>query len=560
MIKGKFYTGLTSEMMARSRIVNRQETHFFWPDESRMETVQSRKVRASSILPTTSSNNNNSNSAPTKSNNNNNNSFDRCDSIEIKPKELFRKQLSSGIEFHDNVNAKTPESHRRRFKKIDNINLNNNDNNYQPQKKKLETFSSKIEFYDYDDEPIPTMKKESVKNATRSKIDEKKSVDTKSASRSFDVRNSSNSVDDKHAKSEIDQPLASKVGARKIESPDVTKKRITFHADAEKTTKGILKNSSNDDKSTETESNVVEVKPLHKRGLLPKSMSKSVENITKMTRAVENDMKTQKNEPKKAEALSAIVREVNNLNLTSEKARPAKYEDDDLYRGRDGGRYGKGEVLAGRRPIEDRRPIAERRREYSPQRHDDYTERREYRDVDHRHRHDDYDGRDYNDRYEDPRQRGSYSMPGESYEPRRYRPVSHRIDEQPVHGSRNSSHRTSDYGMHRDERDAGHRDVYRSRIEPDRFDNLRPDRSVRANHRPTDYYDKPLASHRSPHFGDDNIEDYGYVASSQPARHLPHHLRTNILSNGLPRPQSQRPVSVRNSAVTRVGVGLPDYE
>lgn len=531
MINGKFYSGLTSQMMSRSRIVNRQETHFFWPDESKMEAVPSRKGRASSSLqPTTAVNNNdsaakNNNYAPA------NNKLQRSDSTEIKPKELFRKQLSSGIEFFDNVDAKTPESRRRRFKKIDNINLNHSETTpYQPEKKKLETFSSKIEFYDYDDEPVKPLKTD----ANKAKKMSPNSAEAKPT----------NTI----------EPIKGDGGAsaRKSESPDVSKKRITFQADApksgEQVTRGILKkNGGVEDKS------VVEVKPLHKRGLLPKNLSKSVENLPKMAAVIENDVKAQKSN--KPETLSAIINEVNNLNLNTGEPRNAR---------------GRPSLMAGQR------------RESSPRRYDEYGDRPEYRDAEYRDRYDDgYDDGDYFDRYEPaPRPRVPYSTPRDAYETRRQRDSGHRVDERPVRGGRGSR------GPHPDDRDLRHGGSFRDDRSDARHAGQRGDYSARRSDRESAYagqrddrsprypaqrddrsagYGKHRDDYRSDALDslppyEEALEEYGRVASSQSPKHLPHHLRTSILTNGLPRPQSQRPLSVRNSAVTRVGVGLPDYE
>lgn len=551
MINGKFYTGLTDQMMSRSRIVNRQETHFFWPDESKMEAVQTRK----GARPTNSINNNdrsakNNNNYMTTSNN-----LSRIDSPEIKPKELFRKQLSSGIEFFDNVDAKTPESRRRRFKKIDNINLNHSETTpYQPEKKKLETFSSKIEFYDFDDEPIKPLKSDPVKSM--------KSGPTKMAA---------NSIGTKQINKTDTFKTESEANPRKSESPDVSKKRITFQADAqkstaEKATKSILKNASVDiDKSSSVESKVVEVKPLHKRGLLPKNLSKSVENLSKMAAVIENDVKAQKSSSNRPETLSAIIKEVKSLNLSTPERRPTpKYDADAVdYDERSDRRHDRGRPLP-----------AEQRREYSPRQNDEYSERRDYRDAEYRDRYDDYDGRDYYDRYE-PAPR-----PRDVYETRRYRESSHRIDDRPVRGGRGAHMDDRGYrpGSYRDDRGDRYSGDSRSSVNSSQrndrgsaYSTQRDDRSSRyatqrdnrdsgfSTHR-DDRYDEHLnRADTSPQY-EETLEGYGHVASSQPAKNLPHHLRTNILSNGLPRPQSQRPLSVRNSAVTRVGVGLPDYE
>lgn len=533
MINGKFYSGLTSQMMNRSRIVNRQETHFFWPDESGMEAVQSRKGRGSST--TTTAVNNNDSAAKNNNYSAANNMLQRSDSTDIKPKELFRKQLSSGIEFFDNVDAKTPESRRRRFKKIDNINLKHSEATpYQPEQKKLETFSSKIEFYDYDDEPVrPPLKSDAIKS--------KKSEPTAAEAKPTNTS----------------EPIKAAVGAsaRKSDSPDASKKRITFQAEpakgGEKTTRGILKkNGGVDEKSSAADAKVVEVKPLHKRGLLPKSLSKSVENLSKMAAVIENDVKANK-----PETLSAIIREVKSLNLATGEPRDAR----------------------GRPSL-----TAAKRREYSPRRYDEYGDRPEYRDAEYRDRYDDgYDDGDYFERYEPaPRARVPYSTARDAYEARRQRDSGHRADERPVRGSRGAHPDDRDprhggyrddrsdarYGSQRDSRNSaystprsGRESAYGGQRDDrsPRYPAQRDDRSAGYGKHRDDYRCDQLDS--LPPY-EQALEEYGRVASSQSPKNLPHHLRTSILTNGLPRPQTQRPLSVRNSAVTRVGVGLPDYE
>lgn len=467
MINGKFYTGLPSEMMARSRVVNRQETNFFWPDESHMESVSSKPKRTPSKVTSPIVNYNN----------------DTTDSTDIKPKELFRKQLTSGIEFYDNVNAKTPESRRRRFKKIDNVNLNNNrDNHFQPEKKKLETFSSKIEFYDFETKP--------------------------------DARN--------ERKIKIEQPVEPMKKAveeviMKKESPEVNKKRISFRTE----TKGILKKSDGAEK--------VVVKPLPKRGLLPKNLSKSVENISKMAKsAVEDDIKGNK-EPEK---LSTIINEVKQLNLSQDrKQNYDRYEpDDDYYR------------RSSKNSYEPRRNDEE----YSGRHSEKYETRGGYRDEPDYYR---YEERKYrNDNYRNdersPRDRDydRYEKSPRSSQPhdddRRYRP--RKYDESPV------------------------RDAYsppvRDRYSPDRRPyereyerNSRKEESRPVEVKPSyEAYEKPSRNIR-------HEDEYSSSISRTP-KQLPQHLRSNILFNGHVQPQAHRPISVRNSAVTRVGVGLPDIE
>lgn len=473
MIKGKFYTGLPSEMLARSRVVNRQNTNFFWPDETDMVSVADKSKRTPAKVSST---------APASVTNFNNES---TNSTDIKPKELFRKQLTSGIEFYDNVNAKTPESRRRRFKKIDNVNLNNNDGHFQPERKKLETFSSKIEFYDFENET-------DVKNRQSS-------------------RNGRIEQPVKPMKKEIHINI-DEVKQNKKDISDMNKKRISFR-EADEKTKGILKRS--DDKSS-TEK--VVVKPLPKRGLLPKNMSKSVENISKMAKnAVEDDLKTER-EPEK---LSSIIKEVKQLNLSQER-KPAydryeRNEKDSYYRRSVNDRYDD-EQKWNNKDYSRRGGYGDEPDYYH------YSERGYRNDApkSHNDRYDDRRGRDreYNDynRY-DRRQ----PQPREIYKSRRY-------DGSPI------------------------RDRYTPELR--NYERYYERRSP-IQRKPSDsYYEKTPRSVRYD-------EEYSTTSSSsnRSPEHLPQHLRTNIvLGTNNVRLQTQRPLSVRDSAVTRVGVGLPDYE
>lgn len=481
MIKGKFYSGLTSEMMTRSRNVNRQETHFFWPDESDAESVTSPTKRAVSKP------------APFITNNH----TDTAQS-DIKPKELVRKQLSSGIQFYDNVNAKTPEARRRRFKKIDNVNLNNNDVDFQPEKKKLETFSSKIEFYDFEHENNAKNAEKAIKAAN---------VD--------DIRN-----DEIKAKNE---------------SPEVNKKRISFRT-ADKSvekTKSILKNS--DEKSPVEK---VLVKSLPKRGLLPKNLSKSVENISKAAKNfVENDTVPEK----KSEKLSSIINEVKSLNLSQERTHTVDKdydgdENDSYYRGPERNEHRRSNMD---RDYDRRYPNRYEDREY---RNSEYKYRNEDKGRNdtykYNNRYDDYDDhgeREFVDRrYERP-QKVNYSQPRDNYEyrerPRRYEERSIRERRSPIYDR---------YGFEQE---------YEAE----------PRKSPIKDHNPTPRKTNDSYRGEPPNRIRYDKEEYSSNVSRKP-NHIPQHLRTNILFNGHVRPQAERPMSVRNSAVTRVGVGLPDIE
>ncbi|XP_031617545.1 uncharacterized protein DDB_G0283697 [Contarinia nasturtii] len=476
MIKGKFYAGLPSEMMTRGKTVNRQQTHFFWPDETDAESVTSRSKRIVSKP------------APITTNNNNNTDTTQSD---IKPKELVRKQLSSGIQFYDNVNAKTPESRRRRFKKIDNINLNNNNGiNFQPEKKKLETFSSKIEFYDFEHE----------NNAKNEKP--VKSINVEEMRKDQEIK-------------------------PKNESHEMNKKRISFQT-AEKT-KGILKNNSEEKKPGGEK---VLVKPLPKRGLLPKNLSKSVENISKMVKNIDES-----DGDKKPEKLSTIIKEVKNLNL-SQGRKVDDYERNSYHRG-------------------SNRNEARRNNDYDHYYSDKY-ENKGYRDDERRYRNDersrdepyrynnDYDDR--GDRFErgdrgyvehsyERSQRSSFSQP-----PYEHRQPARRHEESPIRGRRSPNY---------DRYDNHYEPKTESREYEPRHTSTKKPISRKTEDR---YYDEaPVRNVRH------EEDEYSTCISRKPT-HVPQHLRTNILFSGKVGPQAQRPMSVRNSAVTRVGVGLPDYE
>lgn len=267
--------------MNRSRGYDRQQTNFYWPDEADLDDSHTSKTKRRAER-----------SAQPAINNNHINNNNKKGDVDINAKERFHKQLTSGIEFFDNVDAKTPEARRRRLKKIDNVNLNNSDSQYQPEKKKLETFTSKIEFYDYVDDLKP-------KSENNVKTKETTSVNK-------------NVVNDDIVK--------------KPTLEHSNKKRITFqNAAMEKATKGILKNSIvNDGKKS-----VNSIPP--RRGLM---LSKSVENISKLAKSSENLTKNESNVDEKPPQLIKIIRDVKNLNLSSEKpqsrSKKIPYRDDEF--------------------------------------------------------------------------------------------------------------------------------------------------------------------------------------------------------------------------------------
>lgn len=556
MLKGKFYTGLPEKMMKRSQGVDRQRTQFYWPDESDVEDRPTKNVKRTAAAKS---------SAPVNNT--------KVDDIEIKPKELFQKQLASGIEFYDNVNAKTPESRRRRFKKIENINLTNNDSQFVPEKKKLETFSSKIEFYDF--------------------VDDVKLNNNSSNNKKLDTKASLKKTID-----EVD------VKKKLPERSDSMKKRISFRSDVSGTaTKSILKNSENKDNLTKETTRT----PI-KKGLSKKSLSKSVENIPRLAHDSDDDEDHTITAVKKKNDLASVVRDVRNLNLNEDKpmkmpVQRSRYADFDDNNNNDRGTVQKSNnkdelpidpkwnndigrrddkitsdngIDGGRRPREniesfddydnghgDDRYSYEHpkiNRKYSE---DYYENRTSYRSDRNRRSpsRDGYDNRfdsrrnDSGSRYSgpfkkvSPIERGSDHYSDRSYQRRTPPSPDYNREASPRYNSRRSS---NDFPINSTGRDR-HEDIpSRNNRHYDDGDRYRNDRS----------YDRPSPNRyerRSPqrqYSPDRRRSDTGYgTISSQ--RHLK---STFSFGNiGYP-PQQNRPVSVRQSAVQRVGVGLPDFQ
>lgn len=427
-------------MIHRAVQQDRHQTNFFWPDESEAEEVPSRSRRRGSNAPAAAQ--------ATQAANN---------EKDVKPKELFQKQLSSCIQFYDNVNAKTPEARRRRFKKIDNVNVNNVDSQFAPEKKKLETFSSKIEFYDFVDKP-----NDAKCNNARPKPEIKMQ--------------------------DNDAPK------KAIGSPDASKKRISFKSEP---AKGILKNAEKEEKKS--------AEPMS--SLLPKHMSKSVDNMAKFAKSAEATEKPEK--------LSSIIREVKNMEISSRHRRNHDYDDEDDF-----DHYRKGP----RRPPPPTGFYRDEDRGYYRRDPRDYRYERPFNG-----RHVDYDDDyDYDRRYRREPEPNARSPRGE----------------RPQEGRR-------------------------PRHEPDTFENHRPSqRHVERRKPQNDGDEQPIRKPRNDEKEaepSNNIasnaerrEYYAESSSPQSSGNFQPHLRSNITFSGANSPQPNKPLSIRDSAVTRVGVGLPD--
>lgn len=156
MLNGKFFTGLPPKMIDRGGAAatrNRLESHFFWPDDTKVDTaVECRIKRRNSVLEK-------SDERPRREQ-----QISVADN-EVDTKKRFSKEFSqSSIQFYDNLNDDRTKSGRhnlrnlKAYKKMEIADKPTNtklelpesivDENYTNAKKK-QAYTSKIEFYDY---------------------------------------------------------------------------------------------------------------------------------------------------------------------------------------------------------------------------------------------------------------------------------------------------------------------------------------------------------------------------------------------------------------------------
>lgn len=568
MLKGKFYTGLPEKMMHRSQGVDRQRTQFYWPNDSDAEDRPVKNVKKNSASSSTVS---------TVANNTKNGD------VEIKPKELFQKQLASGIEFYDNVNAKTPESRRRRFKKIENINLTNVDRQFVPEKKKLETFSSKIEFYDF--------------------VDDAKLKDNRN--HTSGVKNSTKKVTE-----------AEVMNKKLPERSDSMRKRISFNpeiATAAAAKKGILKNADNKDILNKGK-DVVRTSAVKKIGLAKKSLSKSVENIPRLALDSDDDDDKQTTSDQKKNDLASVVRDVKNIIINDDKPKKvpqrSRYADfninnalapnANLKTNNDDSRIvdNRNEddirnVLSSRdepkrnaspcddydygdTKIETRHTFDKDSSRHNRKYHDEYYENRSIYKTDRNRR--SPQGDDYEDaRYENrriesssrysnakqltPPRGGGYRnddyYDGRSYNSRRTSSPSEYNRDYLSKANRRSSNELSprsnkQYGDYdRINRYNGSEDRRKERDDYGAYNRYEKSSPIRRDSRssPNRRY--------SPERGRSNYSNNESISTSGAHRHLKSTF--SFHDNDYQTPQQNRPLSVRQSAVQRVGVGLPDF-
>lgn len=270
MINGKFYTGLTNNMMNRTRGPDRQKSNFFWPTENENAPSEKSSGRRSQQ----------------QINNNNQRNGSDVPEHSIKPKELFHKQLKSKIEFYDTVDLAespqqvTPKQSNESYPPIKQLtkrsnnntmrndqSLNNNNNRNVVQSP--DTFTSKIEFYDFaKDKPEVT----------------------------------------------VATPIKSAVSGEK--------KKITFHqiTSTGQNQKGILKNSPKPESVRNIP--VIEEFKNYKKNTVPRrNLSKSVENISIKADCYEEETKPN----------GTVTKEVNAIqeeySIPTEKAKTQRHDE-----------------------------------------------------------------------------------------------------------------------------------------------------------------------------------------------------------------------------------------
>ncbi|XP_068153384.1 uncharacterized protein [Drosophila tropicalis] len=171
MLNGKFYTGLPPKMVERqganSRSCNRQESHFFWPDDTQMDSAVETRVKRRNSLQL---------EKPRQ--------LDRSSSVQVDgntvdTRQMFHKEFAkSSINFYDNL-QQTPETNARPrllrglrrevTPKLTEVKpyMEEKSSELAPldkQDRRQQAYSSKIQFYDYVNEATQN-------NARRPKMD-----------------------------------------------------------------------------------------------------------------------------------------------------------------------------------------------------------------------------------------------------------------------------------------------------------------------------------------------------------------------------------------------------
>lgn len=133
MSNQKFFSGLTNKMMEKDlKVPDRQRSHLFWPDESGLESVQASSSR---IKP-----GGRQTSTPVRVNN------EKTEyENEVTPRERFNHQLTSKVEFYDDVVDSSPQIKTQIVQPAPVSDKYCNDN-------RKHNLNSSIQFYDFVEE------------------------------------------------------------------------------------------------------------------------------------------------------------------------------------------------------------------------------------------------------------------------------------------------------------------------------------------------------------------------------------------------------------------------
>ncbi|KAH8232206.1 hypothetical protein KR032_002040 [Drosophila birchii] len=151
MLNGKFYTGLPPKMVERQavKVCNRQESHFFWPDDSRADSAVENRVKRR-----------NSQQLAVERPLERLSSAQDPSPTEVDTRRMFHKEFaSSSIQFYDNLQSNPSPGLRRGMRRE----LTPKLTEVKPREERMEdksmvdatasrrqqAYSSKIQFYDY---------------------------------------------------------------------------------------------------------------------------------------------------------------------------------------------------------------------------------------------------------------------------------------------------------------------------------------------------------------------------------------------------------------------------
>ncbi|KAH8382409.1 hypothetical protein KR009_003377 [Drosophila setifemur] len=153
MLNGKFYTGLPPKMVERQgvKVCNRQESHFFWPDDSLQDSAVETRVKRR---------NSQQIERP----------LERLSSVQDSPSEvdtrrMFHKEFaSSSIQFYDNLQSNASNriplrrgARREVTPKLTEVKPQEAEEHYvdATNRRNHQAYSSKIQFYDFVNEDKP---------------------------------------------------------------------------------------------------------------------------------------------------------------------------------------------------------------------------------------------------------------------------------------------------------------------------------------------------------------------------------------------------------------------